>query len=90
VRPLFFFCRVVGGLVARLVWCSFEMARLKRSLRMVKPFPNMVVSPRPEPDLAGRWGLRDTGRDRWLDVVFSSQRDAEDALRALQSLPDNI
>ena len=33
----------------------------------------------PEEDLSGKWGLYSKARDRWIDVVFSTEREASEA-----------
>lgn len=39
---------------------------------------------RPEKKHEGRWGLWSAREDRWLDLTFSSEREANDALDYLR------
>lgn len=45
--------------------------------------PSLIAARRPEPDLAGRWGLYSVRKDSWIDVVFASEREAEESLKVL-------
>ncbi len=49
------------------------------------------VAKRPEPKLDGAWGLWSAIESRWLDLLFATERDAEDALTylLLQNSEDN-
>ncbi|MES1975557.1 MAG: hypothetical protein V4472_24125 [Pseudomonadota bacterium] len=49
--------------------------------------PNFVAMLRTEPGSARAWGLYSAVEDRWLDVVFRSQRDAEEAFEVLRRAP---
>ena len=48
------------------------------------PQPNFVPMLRAEPENARRWGLYSASEDRWLDVIFRSQREAEEAFEILR------
>jgi len=43
------------------------------------------VAKRPEPKLDGAWSLWSGIEDRWLDLLFANEREAEDALKYLLS-----
>jgi len=45
---------------------------------------SLVPALRPERDLRNRWGIYSARADRWMDVVFASEREALDAIRILQ------
>jgi len=45
---------------------------------------SLVPALRPERDLSCRWGIYSARRDKWMDVVFASEREAMDAIRVLQ------
>jgi hypothetical protein len=49
--------------------------------------PNFVAMPRTEPEHARRWGLYSAREDRWLDVIFGSRREAEEAFEILRQAP---
>jgi hypothetical protein len=56
---------------------------------------SLVAAIRPEPDLPGRWGLYSQRRERWLDVVFATEREATAALEVLLAVgkprdPDGV
>jgi len=42
-----------------------------------------VAAPRSELEFRGHWGLYSNTDQRWLDLLFSSERDANDAVKAL-------
>jgi hypothetical protein len=46
--------------------------------------PSLIPALRPEHDLAGRWGLYSVRHDRWMDVVFTTEREACESLKILQ------
>jgi hypothetical protein len=46
---------------------------------------SFVAMPREGANLPGRWGLYAIGNDRWLDVVFATEREANDAIYILKS-----
>ncbi|MGI4730671.1 MAG: hypothetical protein ACRYFW_02850 [Janthinobacterium lividum] len=45
----------------------------------------IVVAEREEPDFAGRWGLFMPAEQRWLDLVFDSQKEAVEGIRVLRA-----
>ncbi len=45
--------------------------------------PVVFVMKRPENDLSGKWGIYSEARDRWIDVVFSTEREASEAADVL-------
>ena len=45
--------------------------------------PVLSVMKRPEKDLCGKWGIYSEARGRWLDVVFSTEREASEAANIL-------
>jgi hypothetical protein len=47
--------------------------------------PSLTPALRPEHDLAGRWGLYSARHDRWMDVVFATEREAGESLKILQN-----
>lgn len=42
-----------------------------------------VVEVRPEPEFAKRWGLRSALDGKWLPVMYPTEREAVQAVRAL-------
>lgn len=46
--------------------------------------PSLVAAPRPERDLIGRWGIYSVQHQRWMDVVFGSEHEADASLKVLQ------
>lgn len=44
---------------------------------------HLLASPRPEPELAGKWGLRSTQNGRWMPVVYASEAEAEAVASAI-------
>jgi hypothetical protein len=38
---------------------------------------------RPEPEHAWKWGLYSATRDRWVEAIYPSRQEAEQALTAL-------
>ena len=45
--------------------------------------PTLVAAHRPERELASRWGIYSARRDRWIDVMFASRKEAEEAIGIL-------
>lgn len=45
---------------------------------------SLITGRRPEPDLPGRWGIYSVQHDKWIDVVFASEREALEALKVLK------
>ncbi|MDH7975142.1 hypothetical protein QH494_23400 [Sphingomonas sp. AR_OL41] len=48
---------------------------------------SLITGRRPEPDLPGRWGIYSVQHDKWIDVVFASEREALEALKVLKPRP---
>ena len=44
---------------------------------------SLTVAKRPEPDLMRSWGIYSPRKDRWLDVVFRSKKEALETLKVL-------
>ncbi|MBY0583072.1 MAG: hypothetical protein K2P68_09185 [Sphingomonas sp.] len=44
---------------------------------------NLVPARRPESDLKGRWGVFSVGNDRWMPLVYNSEREAAEAIRII-------
>lgn len=44
---------------------------------------SLTVAKRPEPSLKSSWGIYSPRRDRWLDVVYRSMKEALETLRVL-------
>lgn len=49
------------------------------------PDPSLIAAPRPEPDFVGRWGIYSVEKDRWMEVIFSSEREANESLKVLKN-----
>ena len=49
----------------------------------MSPDDSWTVARRVEPELKAQWGLYSVRYDRWLDMVFSSEREAAQSLRIL-------
>jgi hypothetical protein len=50
----------------------------------MQPDSSLITGRRPEQDLPGRWGIYSVQHDRWIDVVFASEREAREALKVLK------
>lgn len=50
------------------------------------PDTSLKVAKRPEPHLERSWGVYSPRRDRWLDVVFRSKKEALETSKVL--IPD--
>jgi hypothetical protein len=44
---------------------------------------NFVAALRPEPNLARHWGLRSVANQTWLPVFYSTEMEANAAIRAM-------
>ncbi len=55
--------------------------------RAMQPDSSLITGRRPEPDLPGRWGIYSVAHDKWIDVVFASEREAREALKVLKPRP---
>lgn len=49
----------------------------------MSPDDSWTVARRVEPGLKATWGLYSVRHDRWLDMVFSSEREVAQSLRIL-------
>lgn len=49
------------------------------------PDPSLIAAPRPERDFAGRWGIYSVEKDRWMEVIFGSEREANESLKVLKN-----
>lgn len=48
------------------------------------PDSSLITGRRPERDLPGSWGIYSVQQDKWIDVVFASENEARQALKALR------
>jgi hypothetical protein len=49
------------------------------------PDPSLVAAPRPEREFAGRWGIYSVEKNRWMEVVFGSEHEANESLKVLKN-----
>lgn len=47
--------------------------------------PSLIAAPRPEREFVGCWGLYSVATDRWMDVIFGSEHEANESLKVLKS-----
>lgn len=49
------------------------------------PDPTLVAALRPEREFAGRWGIFSVEKNRWMEVIFGSEQEANESLKVLKS-----
>jgi len=78
-------CRFLGGRPAAPKILRFrDIFPTERYTSCMVDDPSLIPALLPEHDLAGRWGLYSARHDRWMDVVFATEREASESLRILQ------